>query len=116
MRIKLPTTRKGRIWASVGTAVAVIAIVGGVGEATAPASDKQYKVCMEAYHDAKHCYEDVYNHRTPNTPPTSTPSPTNTPSTPVSVPSPTSWNPQPAQHFFFYPDADLDTSEVIDLR
>jgi len=115
MKIKLPATRKGRIWASVGTAVAVISIYGTISDATAPDSDKQYKVCMDAYHDAKHCYEDVYNHRTPTTVPS--PTPTGTPFNEFpDVPPPTTWNPEPASHFFFYPDAELDTSEVIDLR
>jgi hypothetical protein len=109
MRIKLPATRKGRIWASVGTAVAVISIVGAIGDATASDDSKRYEVCMEAYHDAKHCYEDVYNHRAPQAPIQPQPAPTQ-------LPAPTSWNPQPARHFHFNNDVALDASQVIDLR
>lgn len=117
MKIRLPSTRKGRVWLSVGAFIGAISVVGGISDAAESDQSKQYKVCMEAYHNAKHCYEDVYNHRAPSSTTTTTnttpPSPSDT--TP-SVPDPTSWNPNPANHFFFYPDTPLDTTQVIDQR
>lgn len=118
MKIRLPSTRKGRVWLSVGAFIGAVSVVGGISDATESDQSKQYKVCMEAYHDGKHCYEDVYNHRTP---PTTSPSaPTTTPPSPSDTtpkpPPPTPWNPNPANHFYFYPDTPLDTSQVVDLR
>jgi hypothetical protein len=124
MKISLPSTKKGRVWLGVGAFVGVVSVFGTINDATAPATDHQYKVCMEAYHDAKHCYDDVYRTKggdastspspAPSTPPaTPPPAPTDIP---VPIPAPTEWNPLPAQHFFFYPDADLDASQVEDLR
>lgn len=106
MRIKLPSSRKGRVWAAVGAFVGLVSVFGTISDATADPRDHQYEMCMKAYHDAKHCYEDVYS---PKSGDASTP--TDDPTVP-----PTDWNPLPVRHFHFNPDAPLDTTQVVDLR
>lgn len=94
MRIKLPATRKGRIWASVGTAVAVISIVGTIGDATRSDDERRYDKCMEAYHNAAHCYEDVYGQRGASLPSVGTGAPTDIPLPAPATPTTTAtWDP-----------------------
>jgi hypothetical protein len=117
MRIKLPASRKGRVWLGVGVAVGLISVVGTISDATKSDQTTRYEMCMKAYQDPKACYEDVYNHN-PAQPPsvdTELPAPTDIPTVP------SDWggaiNDQPSSgHFYFNPDVPLDPSEVIDLR
>jgi hypothetical protein len=122
VKIKLPATRKGRVWASVGAFVGLVSIVGTISDANRDPQDKRYEVCMQAYHDPKVCYEDVYGDRGPQGPSVDTPAPAPTdipvpPTTPVDPPTtPPNWDPFPVRHFHFNPDVRLDASEVEDLR
>jgi hypothetical protein len=117
MRIKLPQSRKGRVWTAIGAFVGVVSIFGAIGDATADPRDHRYEVCMTAYHDAKHCYEDVYGNGVPAAIPTDGPAPTDIPI--PHDPTGGDWaGPVQPVHtsMWFNPDAELDSGEVIDLR
>jgi hypothetical protein len=98
--------------------------VGTISDATKSDLDNQYELCMTSYHDAKHCYEDVYHHNGGDGSSVGTPTDVPVGPAPTDIPIPHDptggdWaGPVQPVHtsMWFNPDAELDSGEVIDLR